>query len=190
MPVDGYRWYFRPGYSAGAIPTNDGLTCLTATVPASRFVEIFRDDPARGHADVLASMAPDLAPLADRGSRIGPLKGFAGHRGCLREAAGPGWALVGDAAHFKDPLTAHGLTDALIDADYLAHAVASGSDAALAAYAADRDRRAAELFETTDRLASFEWTLEEAQALHERLAKAMAEEVRELRARDQETIAV
>ena len=26
VPVDGYRWYYAPGLSAGAIPTNDGLT--------------------------------------------------------------------------------------------------------------------------------------------------------------------
>jgi hypothetical protein len=37
----------------------------------------------------------------------------------LRRATGPGWALVGDAGYFKDPLTAHGITDALRDAEFL-----------------------------------------------------------------------
>ena len=34
-----------------------------------------------------------------------------------RRAGGPGWALVGDAGYFRDPLTAHGITDALRDAE-------------------------------------------------------------------------
>ena len=37
---------------------------------------------------------------------------------------GPGWALVGDAGYWKDPISAHGLTDALRDAELLARAVA------------------------------------------------------------------
>jgi flavin-dependent dehydrogenase len=36
---------------------------------------------------------------------------FAGRKGYLRQAFGPGWALVGDAGYFKDPLTAHGISD-------------------------------------------------------------------------------
>jgi flavin-dependent dehydrogenase len=39
--------------------------------------------------------------------------------GYLRRAAGPGWALVGDTGYFKDPLTAHGISDAMRDAEFL-----------------------------------------------------------------------
>jgi flavin-dependent dehydrogenase len=42
----------------------------------------------------------------------GPFRGFAGQVGYLRECQGPGWAPVGDAAYFKNPITAHGITDA------------------------------------------------------------------------------
>ena len=52
-------------------------------------------------------------------------------KGFLRQAYGPGWALVGDAGYFKDPLTAHGITDALRDAELLANAAAAGTEAAL-----------------------------------------------------------
>ena len=31
----------------------------------------------------------------------------------FRRSAGPGWALAGDAGHFKDPVTAQGIRDAL-----------------------------------------------------------------------------
>jgi flavin-dependent dehydrogenase len=33
VPVEGYRWYFRPGLSGGAIPTNNGLTCISPGAP-------------------------------------------------------------------------------------------------------------------------------------------------------------
>ena len=52
--------------------------------------------------------------------------------GFFRQSFGPGWALVGDAGYFKDPLTAHGITDALIDAELLANAALVGSERALA----------------------------------------------------------
>src|SRR5205807_9613028 len=32
----------------------------------------------------------------------------------FRRSAGPGWALVGDAGHFKDPVIGHGMHDALV----------------------------------------------------------------------------
>lgn len=182
VPADGYRWYYRPGLSAGAIPTNGGLTCIFASVPSSRFDATFRGDLLAGYRRVVTEVAPDLAPIVGAGRPAEPLRGFPGRPGYLRRAAGPGWALVGDAAYFKDPLTAHGLTDALIEAEYLGRAVAAGSDAALAAYADDRDRRVADLFTITDRIASFAWTLEDAPALHEALARAMADEVAALRA--------
>ena len=41
-------------------------------------------------------------------------------RGYYRSAAGPGWALVGDAGHFKHPTTAQGIGDALAQAEYVA----------------------------------------------------------------------
>src|SRR5512133_2261028 len=34
---DGYRWYYRPGASAGVIPTNDGAACVFAAMPAGRY---------------------------------------------------------------------------------------------------------------------------------------------------------
>jgi putative flavoprotein involved in K+ transport len=177
LHVEGYQWYYRSSLSAGAIPTNDGRTCVFASVPTARFADVFRPDVDRGYRGVLAAVAPDLAGAMHAGLLDGPLRGFAGEPGFLRRSAGPGWALVGDAGYFKDPLTAHGITDAMVDAEYLAHAILAGGDDALAAYAVDRDRRAAVMFDVTDRIASFAWTLEEVRALHRRLSTAMADEV-------------
>jgi 2-polyprenyl-6-methoxyphenol hydroxylase-like FAD-dependent oxidoreductase len=186
LEVDGYHWYYRPGLSVGAIPTNDGLTCVFASAPAGRFDELFKHHAAAGHQAVLQEVAPGLSEQVRERSSEGPLRGFPGVSGYLRKGAGRGWALVGDAGYFKDPLTAHGITDALIDAEYLARAVQAGTDAALAEYDTARKERTRVLFEVTDRLASFTWTLDEARVLHKQLAEAMAAEVKAVLAADLE----
>ena len=102
----------------------------------------------------------------------------------MRQSHGPGWALVGDAGYFKDPITAHGISDALRDAEFLARAVERGSDAALAAYQSNRDALSRELFEITDAIAGFEWDLESLKPLHKALSVAMNNEVDALLALD------
>ena len=44
----------------------------------------------------------------------------------FREAAGPGWALLGDAGHFKDFTPGQGISDAFRQADHLAPEVIAG----------------------------------------------------------------
>ena len=44
----------------------------------------------------------------------------------MREAAGPGWALVGDAGMKKDPVTAQGISTAFRCAEMLAEAADEG----------------------------------------------------------------
>jgi len=62
-------------------------------------------------------------------------------RGFFRQAAGPGWALVGDAGHFKHPATAQGISDAVEQALHVADAV-TGSNPGLEGYEAWREARA------------------------------------------------
>jgi menaquinone-9 beta-reductase len=62
--------------------------------------------------------------------------------------------LVGDAGYFKDPVTAHGMTDACRDADLLAAAIFEGSPAALAGYQEKRDALSRDIFAFTDEIAS------------------------------------
>ena len=98
--------------------------------------------------------------------------------GFLKRSWGPGWALVGDAGYFRDPLTAHGITDALRDAELLSRAVALGTDSALEGYQAARDSVAKEVMDVTDEIASVCWTMDEVKSLHHRLSKAMNAGVR------------
>ena len=183
LSIEGYRWYYKSGMSVGAIPTNGGETCIFAAVPSDRFLEWFRGDVAGGHHRLLQEVAPELAAAVGGARRVGNVHGFSGHPGFFRQSWGPGWALVGDAGYFKDPLTAHGITDALRDAELLADAVASGSSQALAGYQETRDQLGSRLFQVTDRIASFAWDLTELRTLHEALAAEMAREVKVLAGR-------
>lgn len=173
----GYGWYYREGVSAGVIPTNDGAHCVFAAVPPARFRDDVRHDLASGYGRALSEVSPRLAAEVASSRLEGHLRAFAGRRGFLREAWGPGWALVGDAGYFKDPLTAHGMTDALRDAELLAAAAAHGSETAFAEYAASREELARQLFEATDAIASFAWDLDTVRRHHMTLNTAMRREV-------------
>jgi flavin-dependent dehydrogenase len=75
----------------------------------------------------------------------------------VRQAFGRGWVLVGDAGSFFDPLSTHGITDALRDAETLARALARDTTGDLDAYARDRDRATGPLFDAVGRIAGYGW---------------------------------
>jgi flavin-dependent dehydrogenase len=173
---DGYHWYYGTGASAGAIPTNGGAACIFVSVPQSRFRETLQLGTDAGYRHVLRECGSDLAEIVERSERVEKYRAFAGEIGFFRQSFGPGWALVGDAGYFKDPLTAHGITDALIDAELLAQAAAAGTETAFAGYQSARDTLAAKHFEVTDAIASFDWDLAKVQQLHRALSDEMKKE--------------
>ena len=177
LEVDGYQWHWSREAASGAIPTNGGELLVFAGTSARRFAAEVRGDVPSAYRRILAEGAPGLAEQLARARLVGPLRGFPGHPGYLRRPWGPGWALVGDAAYFKDPITAHGITDALRDAELLARAVARGREGALAEYEATRDELSVRIFELTDRIASLEWDEAELKALHHALSDEMKREV-------------
>lgn len=65
----------------------------------------------------------------------------------FRQAAGSGWALVGDAGLFMDPSPGFGITDALRDAKALGQAIIEGTPQALIRYWRERDAASIDLFE-------------------------------------------
>src|SRR3954467_4662609 len=115
--------------------------------------------------------------------QVGNVRTFPGMPGYPRKPWGPGWALVGDAVYYKDPLSAHGLTDALRDAELLARAVvavvADGvpEREGRAGCAARRGALPTDLFDVTDVIAGHRWTDAEIPALLLRLNAAMHAEV-------------
>jgi menaquinone-9 beta-reductase len=189
LPNLGYRWLYGPGVAAGAIPTNDDSHVVFATVSPERYAAM-RGDLARALQAVLAELDPELAAeVALRGLVARPV-GFPGAPGFLRRSHGPGWALVGDAGYFKDPVTAHGMTDALRDADLLAGAIVQGTPSALAGYQETRDALSRNLFALTDEIASLPADLKRLKALHLALADAMKIEQRWLADRRSTPVAI
>jgi flavin-dependent dehydrogenase len=174
---EGFRWYYRPGVSVGAIPTNDDASCVFASVPTSRFRGELRQGAGPMFDRIMMEAAPNFAAEIARATLRGKLRGFPGEHGYFRQSFGPGWALVGDAAYFKDPITAHGITDALRDAELLTRAVCDGSERALAHYQEERDVLSADLFRATEEIASFSWDLDRLKVQHQLLNTAMKREV-------------
>ena len=173
LGLEGNHWYYELGAAVGAIPTNDDETCVFASVPQERFEAERGDGLEALYAAVLHDVSADLARRVAESSGPGKLRAFAGSTGFLRKAAGPGWALVGDAGYFRDPLTAHGITDALRDAEILARAVAEGGDDALRRYDEERYERVRGFFEITDKIASFDWDIDQVKEDHLVLAREM-----------------
>jgi menaquinone-9 beta-reductase len=175
----GYEWHYESFASVGAIPTNDGAHCVFVSFPDEHLADLEGATATDKYERLLRQFAT-LKPLLSRAQRVEQVRGFGGHRGFLKRSAGPGWALVGDAGYFKDPLTAHGITDALRDAELLARAVIGGNDAAFAEYETIRHELSHRLFEITDQVASFRWTESELQSLHREFSAEMSRETRVL----------
>jgi flavin-dependent dehydrogenase len=171
----GYRWYYKPGVSAGVIPTNGGQHCVFVAMPPARFRAMARQDINLAFRTVLMEAAPDIASTLPPAASEA-LVSFPGRKGFLRRPCGPGWALIGDAGYYKDPLTAHGITDALRDAELLAQAVVGDTAAAMAGFAECRDALSRPLFHTTEAIASFDWDLDSIRRHHHALNLAMKQE--------------
>jgi 2-polyprenyl-6-methoxyphenol hydroxylase-like FAD-dependent oxidoreductase len=196
LPADGYNWFFRPGAAAGVIPTNGSQACVFVGTTPERFRRDLLRNPVDGYLALLDETAPEFRErLADAG-RPDTLHRFPGRVGYLRRPWGPGWALVGDAGYFKDPIAAHGLTDAMRDAELLARAVidvvTNGVDeaAALGGYETTRNRLSERLLTIADVIASFTWDTTEVAALLLQLAASMTEEVETLASLDMDAPAL
>ena len=90
---------------------------------------------------------------------------------------------MGDAGYFKDPITTHGMTDALRDAQLLADAVVATSSGqllervAMARYQAARDRLSHRLFEATEAVAAYDWDTPTIQRLLREVSASMSDEL-------------
>ena len=184
LATDGYEWNFRPDAASGVIPTNDGQVCVFASASPRRIGRGGLEPLVR----IVAESSPDLASRLAAATPPSALRTFTGQPGHVRRSWGRGWALVGDAGYFKDPLSAHGLTDALRDAELLARGIiavvddGAAEDDALAGYQATRDALSAALFDVMDVIAGHRWTDDEIADLLLQLSAAMADEVEALAA--------
>ena len=175
LPNEGYRWYYADGAAAGLIPTGDGLHCLFTSCRPSEFRQRLGSGGFKNALDILTIWEPHLASALMMQGSAERMRRFLGAPGHIKAAHGPGWALVGDAGYFKDPASAHGISDALIDAERLARAYLE-TPGNLAAYEVERDRHALPMFRATQEMAAMRWSIPRLQELHRTLSLCMKEE--------------
>lgn len=166
---DDIELYVRDGCAFGGAPTNDRLHLVMVNWPTQMFPTVRAD--IEGYVWRALEKAPDFAARVRDGRREETWFGTAGVPGYFRKPYGRGWALVGDAGYNRDPITAQGISDAFIDAEGLAGALAAhlsgdGSfDELLAAHESSRNQRVKPMYEFTTRLAALEPPPPEMQAL-------------------------
>jgi 2-polyprenyl-6-methoxyphenol hydroxylase-like FAD-dependent oxidoreductase len=124
-PTDGEMWIGKlDDYAYLVMPTDSGLTLVAACPSIERRDEVRSDREAVYEAGLRGW--PQLHAGLAGARREGRLYTMANLHGFFRASAGPGWALVGDAGHFKDPTPGQGIGDALRQAEKLAAAIEGG----------------------------------------------------------------
>lgn len=124
-PTNGELWIGKIGDHAYLVtPTDDGLTLVAACPSIDRREEVRAD--REGVYEAGLRCWPELHAQVEGARREGTLHTMANMEGYFRQSAGPGWALVGDAGHFKDPTPGQGIGDALRQAEKLAPAIERG----------------------------------------------------------------
>jgi menaquinone-9 beta-reductase len=135
----------------------DSIAFAFPTAPEGRLLILFmgdrdevgdaRSDPARYWLRKVTehpALAERLAGLDE--SSCTKLRSTGETPAFFRASSGPGWALAGDAGHFKDPVTGQGMRDALWMGRTLAEHVLpvlddpAGLDRAMRLWEAERDR--------------------------------------------------
>jgi flavin-dependent dehydrogenase len=160
---DGIEFFVTARSFAGVFPTHHGQACIWVCTPSADAKAVRRRTGSRVEAfgQLLECSAPQLAERLGHARRTSPVQGMLRQPNQLRQAFGPGWALVGDAGYYRDAITAYGISDAFRDAELLAVALDQALDGdgedttALAAYQQQRDQALREIFEITCRLAAY-----------------------------------
>ena len=129
------------------LPSDDGLFMAAAVPSIERKAEVLSDRNAAFFGEL--AHWPELQAVLEGARCRGPIRVMA-RGGFFRRSAGPGWVLVGDAGHFKDPSPGQGISDALRQAVALAPAIQraldGGGDGALHDWWRWRDRDAWEMY--------------------------------------------
>jgi flavin-dependent dehydrogenase len=163
IPWSGVEFFVAPRSFAGVFPTHGGQACIWVCTPSADAAAVRRRTGSRVEAfdQLLERSAPQLAGRLRQARRSSPVQGLLRQPNQLRQAVGPGWALVGDAGYYRDAVTAYGISDAFHHAELLAVALdqalggAAEEAAALAGYQRQRDQALREVFALTCRLAAY-----------------------------------
>ena len=179
-------WFRTSGVMAGVFPTHGGA-CVFVNCRTDRADDLRRDLRA-GYLRFLTEAAPDLVERLAGATQTCRVRGTPGQPNFLRKPFGPGWALVGDAGYTKDPVSGHGITDALRDAELLATALdktlrgRSSESKALASYQEQRDRMSHATYNISCEMAAYQWDPKQLLQLQSDFSRAVIVEANEVAA--------
>ena len=140
-----------------AFPCDDGLVLVLLMPPVERAEEFAAD--LAGEYDRTVASVPQLAERLRGATRESKVRHTAKTASYFRRSSGRGWALPGDAGHFKDPVTAQGIRDAMRFGRLLGEQAAPALDdprrldRALHQWERRRDRECLPMYAWTNRLA-------------------------------------
>ncbi len=106
-------------FGTAIFPTMDERHLVLIYGPTAWWSD-FSKDPEANFLKTYEFVAPDVAALVKKATRVEKFKAMGRMVAFHRENWGKGWVLVGDAASFKDQWTAMGITHSLRDAELLA----------------------------------------------------------------------
>ena len=159
--------YFGKDATIIMFPTDNDLHVVIGVRSVSE-AERLRRNFEEEYVAVLHEME-SVGERVDQATREERIVGSADLPNYLRTCAGPGWALVGDAAYHKDPTPADGITDAFMGIDLLVEAankaLSNGEGDALKEYDRRLSMIAGPHLETTLKISSFEYPPEERAAV-------------------------
>ena len=157
-PRVGTRWrsvatQWRVGDTHGMVfPCPDERMLVLLMGPAERIPVIRRDPEGALRAALVENRR--LAARVDGATNPSRLRSTDDTVSFFRRSSGPGWALAGDAGHFKDPVAAQGIRDALRFGRLLGETAAPVLDDAVAL---DRALEAWERARDRDVLSTYHW---------------------------------
>jgi flavin-dependent dehydrogenase len=144
-----------------------GLDLVSYPVPGNRVLintheradRVDIDGDAQAYYDQTLRRVPPIHERLRDAKQVGKVLGVKRIGNGYRRASGPGWVLVGDAVHYKDPADGQGMYDALLGARLLDRALAASLEAtrtweqAMADYERDLYAATHDMYvETTTRL--------------------------------------
>lgn len=149
-PAAVHHYRTGPDLTLGFQSDSDRFTVMVS--PGLEHFAAFKRRLPDSYDEAVAACVP-LRPFLAQAKRVSSLVGTAYVPGYFRESAGPGWALVGDSGHFKDPTVGQGISDALRQAERMAADLstvdfrdASAVDKAMRAWWKWRDRDATPMY--------------------------------------------
>jgi 2-polyprenyl-6-methoxyphenol hydroxylase-like FAD-dependent oxidoreductase len=107
-----------------AMPADSGLYLAGIAVSMSERAAVLADADSSLRQGL--ARTGEVAEFLVSAMRAGPVRVMDRWHGYFREPTGPGWVLVGDAGHFKDPTPAQGISDALRQGEKLADVIEDG----------------------------------------------------------------